>query len=387
MDKTLLMRKEDAYQLNTYKKFPLVLVKGKGMYVSDADGTRYLDFYGGHAVALTGHCHPKVIAALKKQLDKLLFYSNVAYSDIRAEAAEALISAAPGFGKVFFCNSGAEANEAAMRVAKKFTGKKGIIAMKGGFHGRTTGALSATGIGKYRTGELLSSVSFAEFGSIESVKSLLAPDTAAIILEPIQSMAGVNAAGKGYYKGLRELCDSKGIMLIFDEVQTGFGRTGKMFAAQAFGVAPDIITLAKGIASGVPMGAVLLREKVAKTITYGELGSTFGGSPLACAGLKATIEVIADEKLVENAYAMGMYIKKTFSGMKGLVRVRGEGLLLGLEFGHDVSGIAAALLKENIIVSTSEAKNVLRLLPPLIIGKTHVDTLHRAMEKVLQDGH
>lgn len=384
MKTNILMQKENMYQLNTYRKYPLVISKGRGIFVYDIEGKKYLDFYGGHAVASTGHCHPKIVKAIKNQLNKIIFYSNAVYNDSRAQALESLIKISPkGFSKVFFCNSGAEANEAAMRMAKKFTSKNEIIAMKDSFHGRTTGALSATGIEKYRTGDLLANFKFAEFGSIDSVKSLITNDTAAIILEPIQSMAGIRVAKNEFYKELQEICRKKNIILIFDEVQTAFARTGKMFAAQKFEAMPDIITLAKGIASGLPMGAVLLKEDIAKTIKYGEQGSTFGGSPLVCAALKSTIEVIKEESLAKNAQIIGDYIKKKFKAIKAIKEIRGEGLIIGLEFETDATKIIEELLQNRIIVSSAEPKNVIRLLPPLIVNKKHVEQLYNSMEEVI----
>ena len=381
MKTNILMQKENMYQLNTYRKYPLVISKGRGIFVYDIEGKKYLDFYGGHAVASTGHCHPKIVKAIKNQLNKIIFYSNAVYNDSRSQALESLIKISPkGFSKVFFCNSGAEANEAAMRMAKKFTNKNEIIAMKGSFHGRTTGALSATGIEKYRTGDLLANFKFAEFGSIDSVKSLITNDTAAIILEPIQSMAGIRVAKNEFYRELQEICSEKNIILIFDEVQTAFARTGKMFAAQKFESIPDIITLAKGIASGLPMGAVLLKEDIAKTIKYGEQGSTFGGSPLVCAALKSTIDVIKEESLAKNAQIIGDYIKKKFENIDRIKEVRGEGLIIGLEFETDTAKIIEALLQNGIIVSPAEPKNVIRLLPPLIVNKKHVDKFYDSMK-------
>jgi acetylornithine/succinyldiaminopimelate/putrescine aminotransferase len=264
-----IKRREDTYQLDTYKKFPLSIERGKGAYVYDLEGRRYLDLYGGHAVAVTGHCHPKVVRAVKEQAEALIFYSNVVYSSVRAEASKAIVEVAPrGMDKVFFCNSGAEANETAMKIARKFTGRTGIVAMKNGFHGRTMGALSATALGNYRQqfSPLLEGFAFAEFGDLGSVDECLGPDAACVILEPIQSMAGVDMAGDDYYRGLRKLCDERGALLIFDEVQTGIGRTGSWFFGDALGVVPDLITMAKGLGGGFPVGGVLIHERISKTI-------------------------------------------------------------------------------------------------------------------------
>jgi acetylornithine aminotransferase/acetylornithine/N-succinyldiaminopimelate aminotransferase len=258
---------EEQYQVATYKKMPVVAERGEGVWLFTSDGERYLDLYGGHAVAGTGHCHPHVVSAIKNQADRLLFYSNLVYSEARARAAEKLVSIAPeSLTKAFFCNSGTEANENAMRMARMATGREQVITFGGGFHGRTADAISATFLGKYREigkpnvpGHLK-----AEFGDIENVRGLADESVAAIMLEPIQSMAGVRMAGSEYYQALRELCDQRGIVLIYDEVQTGVGRTGEWFFAGSDagdGVVPDIVTLAKALGSGIPVGACLVTEK------------------------------------------------------------------------------------------------------------------------------
>lgn len=377
-----IMELESKYQLQTYKKFPIVVVKGKDCYVFDSDGKKYLDFYGGHAVVLTGHCHPRIVEAIKGQSEKLIFYSNSVYNEMRAEAARAIIEIAPkGLTKVFFCNSGAESNEAALKMARKFTGKEEIISFYGAFHGRTIATLSACGIEKYRIFKpLLSGYKFANFGDIESVKNLITQDTAGIILEPIQSMAGIRVAKKEFYTELRKLCDEEGLVLIFDEAQT-FCRIGKFFAGENWDVTPDIIATAKGIASGVPMGATLISEKIADTIKIGEHGSTFAGGPIASAACKATIEVVKREKLVENAKNMEEYIKNKFEGFP--VKVRGIGLLLGLEFDKPAKEIQNKALEKGLIVGSSEDARVLRLMPPLIIEKEHVDEMVKIFEEIL----
>ncbi|HYJ46796.1 MAG TPA: aminotransferase class III-fold pyridoxal phosphate-dependent enzyme, partial [Pyrinomonadaceae bacterium] len=268
---------EDRFQLATYKKMPVAAERGHGVWLYASDGERYLDLYGGHAVAGTGHCHPHVVAAIKSQAEALLFYSNLVYSSVRARAAARLVSVAPEpLSKAFFCNSGTEANENAMRMARMATGREKIITFSGGFHGRTADAISATALGKYREigkpnvpGHL-----FAEFGELEAVREIADETVAGIMLEPIQSMAGVRMADAQFYKGLRELCDERGIILIYDEVQTGVGRTGEWFFAgsDAGGqVVPDIITLAKALGSGVPVGACLVREAIAAHIKENDL--------------------------------------------------------------------------------------------------------------------
>jgi len=379
-----IRRKEDLFQLNTYKKLPLSIERGEGVYVFDSEGSRYLDLYGGHAVALTGHCHPDVVQAVKEQVEKLVFYSNVVYSSVRAQASEAIIRVAPsGMDKVFFCNSGAEANETAMKICRRFTGRTKIIAMEGGFHGRTVGALSATGLGDYRKQftPLLKDYEFVEFGNIDALKQTLgdlisggvANEVAGIILEPVQSMAGVEMADEGYYAELRKICSEHGIVLIFDEVQTGFGRTGHWFFGDGIGVSPDIITLAKGIGGGIPVGGVIISEHISKTIGHGEHGSTFGGGPVACAAILANISVIQGEKLVENARTLGEYLRKELEKLSFVKGVKGKGLLLGVEIEQEAGKLRDFLLDRKIITGTSSKKNILRLLPPLTLTLQDAD--------------
>src|SRR5205823_3547130 len=280
--------------------------RGEGVWIYASNGDKYLDLYGGHAVAGTGHCHPHVVKAIREQAGELLFYSNLVYSRARARAAEKLVSIAPKtLKKVFFCNSGTEANENAMRMARMATGREKIITFSGGFHGRTADAISATFLGKYREigkpnvpGHLK-----AEFGEIESVRALADVSVAAIMLEPIQSMAGVRMAGSEFYQALHELCDERGIVLIFDEVQTGVGRTGEWFFAGSEagdGVVPDIVTLAKSLGSGIPVGACLVTDEIASHIKENDLGTTFGGGMMAMAAVTATLEAIENDRMLDN---------------------------------------------------------------------------------------
>lgn len=378
---------EEKYQLNTYAKLPLSVERGEGVWVYDIAGRKYLDLYGGHAVALTGHCHPKVVNAVREQAGKLIFYSNVVYSSIRARASEALVEVAPkSMDKVFFCNSGAESNETAMKVARRFTGKKTIVAMEQGFHGRTSGALAATGLGNYRNQftPLIEDFRFIQFGDEGALDSALGSDVAGIILEPIQSMAGVRMAADRYYKRLREICTERGVVLIFDEVQTGLGRTGSWFFGDALEVVPDIITMAKGIGGGVPIGAVLLRDHISKTIGHGEHGATFGGGPLASAALLANIRVIQEENLVKNAANVGQYITKRLAAATTVKEVRGRGLLLGLELSEGISAkeMRDGLLDRGIITGTSADARVLRILAPITLSRNDVDMFIDALEKL-----
>jgi acetylornithine aminotransferase/acetylornithine/N-succinyldiaminopimelate aminotransferase len=366
--------REDEFQLATYKKFPFAVERGEGSWVETSEGERYLDLYGGHAVAATGHSHPRVVAALREQAGRLLFYSNLVYSGVRARAAEMLVGVAPeGLTKAFFCNSGTEANENAMRMARMRTGREGIITFTGGFHGRTADSISATFLGKYRElgrpnvpGHLC-----AEFGSVESVEALADEGVAAVMLEPVQSMAGVRSAPPEFYVALRRLCDERGMLLIYDEVQTGVGRTGSWFFAgsEAGGrVVPDIVTLAKALGSGVPVGACLTTGAVAATVKENDLGTTFGGGMLAMAAVVATLEAVESEGMLENARRVEAFLRDSLAGVEGVAGVRGLGMLLGVEFAEPVAArVQKSLLERRIITGTSSDPKVLRLLPPLCL--------------------
>lgn len=364
---------EDQYQVATYKKMEIAVERGSGTWVWTSDGEQFLDLYGGHAVCATGHSHPIVVQALREQAEKVLFYSNLVYSDIRGRAAEKLVSIAPkSLTKVFFCNSGTEANENAMRMARMATGREKVITFSGSFHGRTADAISATFLGKYRElgkPNVPGHVS-AEFGDIESVRAVADQETAAIMLEPIQSMAGVREADPQYFRELRNLCDEFGIILIFDEVQTGVGRTGNWFfggSDLADHVEPDIITLAKSLGSGVPVGACLVNDKVSQNIRENDLGTTFGGGMLAMAAVLATLEAIEGDEMIANARAVESFLRDSLSGLSGVRGIRGKGCLLGIEFEGKCSPIHTTLLAHKIITGTSSDPNVLRLLPPLSV--------------------
>lgn len=375
-----LQELETKYQVETYAKYPIALERGCGSYVFDINGKRYLDFYGGHAVALTGHCHPAVVEAITVQAQKLLFYSNVVYSQVRAQMVQALINyAPPELEKVFLCNSGAEANETALTVSLRRSGRTKVIAFHNGFHGRTLGALSVTGIEKYRKHPYLApQVVFSEFGDLAAVEDILSKDKegfAAIILEPIQSMAGVCMASPEFYSGLRSLCDRTGTVLIFDEIQTGLGRTGKPFFGAHIGVVPDIITLAKGLASGLPIGAVLMRKEIAASIKQGELGSTFGGGPVVCAAALATIDVLKRDDLALNAAKTGSYLSAEISAIGGpnVSAVRGNGLLIGIECKHKAKPLLDVLRELGVLAGSAQDEKIVRLLPPLTISMDECD--------------
>jgi acetylornithine/N-succinyldiaminopimelate aminotransferase len=380
--------REEEFQLATYKKFGFAPERGRGSWVETAGGERYLDLYGGHAVCATGHCHPRVVSAIQEQAERLLFYSNVVYSGVRARAAERLVGVAPeGLTKAFFCNSGTEANENAMRMARLVTGRERVITFDGGFHGRTADSISATFLGKYR--ELgrpnVPGHVPAEFGSIASVEALADETVAAVMLEPIQSMSGVRTAPPEFFTELRRLCDERGMLLIYDEVQTGVGRTGEWFFAGSeagAGVVPDVVTLAKALGSGVPVGACLTTERVAGVIKENDLGTTFGGGMLAMAAVLATLEAIEADGMLENARAVESYLRERLAGVEGVKGLRGRGLLLGVEFGEPVAArVQKELLARRIITGTSSDPRVLRLLPPLCVTVEEAGTFVEALRE------
>lgn len=383
-----IVAREDEFQLATYKKFKIAAERGRGCWIETSAGERYLDLYGGHAVAATGHCHPHVVEAIKRQADEMLFYSNVVYSSLRATAAEKIVSVAPEpLSKVFFCNSGTEANENAMRMARFRTNREKVITFTGGFHGRTADAISATEVGKYREygrphvpGHI-----FAGFGDINSFDSLADETIACAMLEPIQSIGGVRMADQSYYGALRRICDERGIVLIFDEVQTGVGRTGAWFFAgsdAAGGVVPDIITLAKALGSGVPVGACLTNEQVAAHVKENMLGTTFGGGMLAMAATIATLEAIEADAMIANARAIENYLRSRLTEFPQVKQMRGRGLLLGVEFNEAVAArVVESLLGHRIITGTSGDPRVLRLLPPLCVKPDEIDLFINALHE------
>jgi acetylornithine aminotransferase/acetylornithine/N-succinyldiaminopimelate aminotransferase len=379
------VNKEDQFQLATYKKMPIAAERGEDVWLYTSEGDKYLDLYGGHAVAGTGHCHPHVVKAIREQADKLLFYSNLVYSETRARAAEKLVSIAPNpLTKIFFCNSGTEANENAMRMARMSTRREKIITFSGGFHGRTADAISATFLGKYREigkpnvpGHLE-----AEFGNIDSVRKLADDTVAAIMLEPIQSMAGVRMAQPDFYRSLRELCDVRGIVLIYDEVQTGVGRTGEWFFAGSEAgdnVVPDIVTLAKALGSGVPVGACVVTDAIASHIKENDLGTTFGGGMLAMAAVTATLEAIENDHMLANVKRVEAYLRSRLREVQQVKAVHGLGFLLGIEFHDKAAPVHQALLDRKIITGTSSDPKVLRLLPPLCLKEEHVELFVNAL--------
>jgi acetylornithine aminotransferase/acetylornithine/N-succinyldiaminopimelate aminotransferase len=366
--------------LKTYKTLPLELARGEDVWVWDTAGKKYLDLYAGHAVCSTGHCHPHVVRAIQEQVGKLLFYSNVAALPLREEAAKLLLRHAPGHAAALFANSGAEANENALKMARRHTGRPEVVAMLGGFHGRTAGAVSATGIEKYRkqAEPLVPGISFIPFGTLPA----LSEKTAAVILEPIQSMAGCRTAPPEYFQKLRELCTKNGTVLIYDEVQTGIGRTGTMFFTGRYGVQADLVTLAKAIGSGIPLSAVLVSPEIADKVQYGEYGATFGAGPVAMAAMKATLEVV--EGLLPNVVEVGRYLAKRSEHTPGVREVRGMGFLLGLKLEADAPAVQRLLLEQGYIVGTADEPGVIRLLPPLTLTHTQVDSFVKVLGEVLK---
>ena len=363
--------------LPTYTPYPFPLTSGRAEQVFDADGLAYLDFYGGHCVASTGHSHPVVAGALAAQARQLLFYSAAARLPVRDAAAATLVDfAPPGLASVFFCNSGAEANENALKLAAQLTGRHRFTAFQGSFHGRSLLALSVTDDPMLKRGleGLTAPVDFLPFGDHAALMAADFGATAAVIVEPIQSMAGVRCAPGEWFMALREKCAREGALLIFDEVQTGMGRLGVPFAADLYGVTPDFLTLAKGIASGVPMGALLMTAVMAAALKPGDLGSTFGGGPLASAALIATLEILRREGLMQNAAAQAERIR---TGLAGTVvsEVRGAGLLLGLKVGAHAAALKQHLQTNRILVGGSSDPEVLRLMPPLNVSTASVDAL------------
>ncbi len=380
-----MLRPEPAL-LATYAQMPVKPVSGKGSWLLEADGTRWLDAYGGHAVSSTGHSHPHVVAALCAQAQQLLFYSTAVPLELREQLAQALVQRAPEpLTKAFFCNSGAEANENALHVARKHTGRRAIISLEGGWHGRTTGAAAVTDGPKYfasaeRAGMPLSTK--VPFGDVAALERLIDGSVAAFIVEPVQGLAGARDVPVAFLKAARAACDRAGALLIFDEVQCGAGRCGAFTAAQAVGVTPDLLTLAKGLASGVPIGALLVAERVAAGIGAGDLGSTFGGGPLACAAALATLEVIEREDLVANARRVGEHLRKAALAM-GARRVQGRGLLLGFDFGRPAAELQKRLFEERVLVGTASDPHILRILAPLSFSMQEADLLSSAIKKVL----
>lgn len=378
---------EDRHASGVYAKKPIVLVRGKGTRLWDIEGREYLDCATGMGVALVGHCNDYVVRAITEQAQRLLVCPDGHfYNDVRAALIEKLFEVAPkNLKRIFLCNTGTETVESAIKFARGFTKKPGIIATMRGFHGRTFGALSATWNPKYREPfePLVPKFSFVPFGDIAKLQSAITEETAAIILEPVQGESGVHVVPPGYLEAVRELCSEKNILLILDEIQTGFGRTGKFFACEHFSIEPDILCISKSMGGGVPIGAVLLREDI--TLEKAQHGSTFGGNPLACAAAIAVIEQIQERDLVAKARENGAYFLERLKELEGCGPVRearGLGLMLGLEL-KEKSAPYLAKLHEHGILALQAGPTVMRFLPPLEITRAEIDTIADTLRKVL----
>ena len=380
---------DQKYHAPLYRRLKICLVKGKGTHVWDSEGKEYLDCVAGIAVNNVGHCHPKVVQAIREQAEKLMHCSNLYYIQPQAMLAEKLIGMLPKeIQKVFFCNSGTEAVEAALKLARRASGKPGIIAMEGSFHGRTFGSLSVTGQEKYRRSfePLLPGVKFAKFGDISSLKNAVDESTGTVILEPIQGEGGIVVPPEGYLQAVREFCDEKGLVLIFDEIQTGMGRTGAFLASERIGVVPDIVCLAKGIGGGFPMGAMAAKSDIMNSFQPGDHASTFGGNPLACAAGLAALEVLEEERLPERARETGKWALDQMKRImqehpSKVVEVRGLGLMLGLQLDDQQLAIRVfeRCLEEGVLVNRT-AGTVIRLVPPLSISKDELSQAFSAIE-------
>ena len=374
---------------NLYQKFPVTIDRGVGARVWDTDGKEYVDCMSGYGVALVGHQNPRVNGAIREQIDKIITVHSSLYSKTREKFLETLIGLAPeGLTHAHLNNSGAESIEAAMKFARKFTKKKGMVAMRGSYHGKSFGALSLTFSPKYRKAfaPLVERVSFSPFGDIEALRSTVDDDTACVIMEPIQGESGINVAPDGFLQDARRLCDERGILLIFDEIQAGLGRTGRLWACQHWDTAPDILCLAKGIAGGVPMGATLTRSDILASISKGEHSSTFGGNPLSCAAGIASLEAITQDGLVKNSERMGAAFAAGLAELKSrhpIIReVRGKGLMIGVELRFDVREILMDLIRRGVLMLYS-GRNVLRMLPPLVISEGEVARTLHALDEAL----
>jgi acetylornithine/N-succinyldiaminopimelate aminotransferase len=379
--------KERKYMMPVYKRPRIVIKEGKGAKVKDSTGKEYIDCVGGIAVNAVGYSHPVVVNAIKEQAKRLMHVSNLYYTEPQVKLAERL-SELSGMAKSFFCNSGAESVEAALKLACKVTGKSGFIAAEGSFHGRTLGSLSVTFETKFRgvfEPLLLGEVKFVRYNDAEAIRTATNDNTAAVILEPIQGETGVIVPSEGYVEAVRAICDDKGVLLTLDEIQTGFGRTGKWFCKDYEGVEPDIMTLAKALGAGFPIGALLAREGIA--FEASEHGSTFGGNPLACAAAVAAIKVIEEEGLVERSREFGNYFMKRaqevgIASNPVVKEIRGKGLMIAIELTKPCAEIVEHALEYGILINCT-SNNVIRLVPPLVIGREEIDTVISVLQAVL----
>ncbi len=380
---------EDAHGPHTYQKFPVAIVRGRGSLVWDDKGNEYIDCMGGYGVAIVGHSNPAVVAAIKRQSETLITCHGSLYNDARAEFLDTLTSCSPkGLDAAFLSNSGAEAVEVAIKLGRKVTGKKGLIAMKGAYHGKTAGALSATWSKRYREPfePLLQGVKHVENGNLEALEREVDEDIGAVIVEPIQGEGGIVLPQKGFLQGVREICDKKGILMIADEIQTGLGRTGKLWAMENWGVVPDIMTVAKGLAGGVPLGATVTRAEILDSLKKGEATSTFGGNPLACAAGTATLRYILDNDLPAQAKAKGKFFLEKLNSMGkeyALTReARGLGLMLAFELRVDIQELLNEAMSMGVIFTYS-GRTIFRMLPPLVITERQIERSVRILGEAI----
>lgn len=380
---------EDSYLINLYQRFPVTIERAQGATIWDTDGKEYIDCMGGYGVAIIGHCNKDVIDAITLQLNKLMVCHMSTYNNSRLQFLSKLKSVAPdNLSKIFFSNSGAESIEAALKFARKFSQKTGVVSMYGGYHGKTFGALSVTYNSKYRKSfsPLLEGVKFVPFGDISSLAEAIDESIGTVIIEPIQGESGIIMPPEGYVKAVREVCTEKKLVLIFDEIQTGLGRTGKMWAGENWSAVPDIMCIAKGIASGIPTGVTFVKEEIANCMNLGEHSSTFAGNPIACSAGIATIDTIIKEDLVTKASDTGTYFKKKLIELKDkhpIIRdVRGLGMMLALESRFDVRDILMDGIKNGLLMLYS-GRTVIRLLPPLVMKKEQVSRAVEIMDEIL----
>ncbi len=381
----------DKYVIANYPRLPRVIVKGQGCYMFDADGSKILDMFPGWAVSAIGHCHPKVVEAIRSQAGRLLHIDNTFYSEPQGKLARLLSERAFG-GKCFFCNSGAEANEAALKLARLHTSqqKYKFITAEGSFHGRTFATLTATAQPKHHEGllPLLPGFVYVPFNDIAALESVFSDEVAAVMVEPIQGEGGINIATEDYLQAIRRLCDENGALMILDEVTTGIGRTGKWFGYQHFGVEPDIMTMAKALGGGVAIGAMMAKEEIAASLVPGKHASTFGGNALACAAAVATIEAIEEENLLENAAQLGQYTKDKLGQLKQkhhiIDHVRGIGLMIGVQLTSPGAEIVDKCLEKGLRINCTN-DTVLRFMPPMIVTKSQIDQAVDILDNILTE--
>ncbi len=377
----------DEYVMHSYGRYDLVIDHAHGSIVYDKDGKEYIDCVAGIAVNNIGHTHEKMTENLSKQLTKLIHVSNLYYTEEQAIAAKRIVEASP-HDKIFFANSGAEANEGAIKLARKYTGKGEIITAWNSFHGRTLATITATGQPKYQKGfqPLPAGFVHVDYNDIKQIEEAITDDTAAILIEPIQGESGVRVPDDDYLPTLRKICDEKGILLIFDEVQTGYGRTGKMFASELTGTVPDITTSAKAIAGGLPMGAVLANKEIAEVFQPGTHATTFGGTPLACCAANTVLDIYEEEDLVNKSHENGLYFKEKLEALKDthdcIVDVRGHGLMIGVETNYGCGDLVSKAQEKGLLINVANG-TVIRFVPPLIITREELDKVVEIIDEIL----